>query len=392
MVGRLFKVGVGLVCLGCVAVGVVALVHGQRGGHGSGCGRYVAPGGDDAGRGTRSRPFRTIDRLATSLAGGGTGCVLAGDYRGNVKIERGGTSGEPLVIRGAPGSRLPTLSGIVTVTDAADWVTLEQLAIDGRDPPTNDAVLVKIFGDHVTLRHDDISAGGTRICVQTGDARGHFGIARATSILANRIHGCGNRRTGPTSYPAGHALYLEGDRDTLVRDNVIFDTNFGGTAGGRGIQLWPDSEGARIEQNVVDGSNQWNVIVSGGGGYATGVTRDAVVRDNVLSRPAEHNVTSAWWGTDPQPGVEVEGNCMSGAPGAALAFETWLGKTSYTARDNATVADPGYVDLAQHDYRLADDSPCRGKGPDDSWAQVDRTTPPTVAATPTGDAGITQKG
>jgi hypothetical protein len=391
-VGRLVKVGLGLVCLVSVSVGLPALVLAQRSGHGSGCKRYVAPRGNDAARGTRSHPFRTVNRLARSLSGGGTGCVLAGDYRGNVTIRRGGTASKPLVIRGIGRSRLPRLSAIVTVTDAADWVQLELLAIDGRDPPTNDAVLVKIFGDHVTLRHDDVSAGGSRICVQTGDAGGHFGLARQTSILANRIHGCGNRLTGPKSYPSGHALYLQGDRDTVVRDNVIFDTNFGGTSGGRGIQLWPDSEGATIEHNVVDGSNEWNVIVSGGGGYATGVTRDAVVRDNVLSRPAEHNVTSAWWGTDPQPGVEVEGNCMSGSPAAPLAFETWLGKPSYTAHDNVTVSSPGYADLARSDYRLTGDSPCRGKGPQDDWAQIDRRTSSAVAAPRMGDLRVTPKG
>jgi hypothetical protein len=155
----------------------------------------------------------------------------------------------------------------------------------------------------------------------------------------------------------------------VVRDNVIYDTNYGGTLGGRGIQLWPDSQDATIEHNVVDNANQWSIIVSGGD-YPTGTTRGTKVRDNVLTYPVEHNVTSAWWDVDPQPGVEVTGNCLHGAPGLDLAFETWRGAPSYRAADNVH-ADPRYVDRARKDFRLRESSPCAGKGP--------RTDPPPPA-------------
>ena len=344
-----------------LAVGLAALVVARGDKSGSDCDRFASPTGDDAAAGTREAPLRTADRLVAVLAGGGVGCLLEGTYEGNVSFEQGGSDGAPLVLTKARETDEVTVRGIVTVLDGADHVVISGLRIDGADPPTADGVLVKIYGDHVTLRQNDIFADGRRSCVATGDANGSAGIAWYPVIERNRIHDCGNRDTGSQSYPSGHALYLQSDRHAVVRDNLIYDTNFGGTLGGRGIQLWPDSQDALIEHNVVDNSNGWNLIISGGD-YETGTTRGAKVRNNVFTNPVEHNVTSAWWGVEPGDGNEVTGNCVFGAPGEEFAFTEWRGAHSYSARDNVH-ADPLYVDRAAKDFRLRDGSPCEGKGP-----------------------------
>jgi Right handed beta helix region len=325
------------------------------------CALFASPTGSDAASGDRQAPFRTVGRLAAALGGGGTGCLLEGTYEGNVVVTRGGTPGMPLTLMDAPSGGRATLSGIVSVAESADHVVISGLRIDGSDPPTADGVLVKIFGDHVTLRQNDIFADGRRICVSTGDANGHEGIAWYPVIERNRIHDCGNLAAGPRSYPSGHAVYLQADRHAVVRDNYIYDTNFGDDLGGRGIQLWPDSQDAVIEHNVVDNSNEWNLIISGAD-YETGTTRGAKVRNNVFTNPVEHNVTSAWWGVDPTGANEVTGNCVFGAPGDEFAFTDWLGRQAYVARDNLR-ADPLYVDRAAKDFRLRAGSPCEGKGP-----------------------------
>src|SRR5687768_14494470 len=225
-----------------LVAGTAALVAPRDDSSGPDCDRFASPRGDDAAAGTRAAPFRSAGRLVSALAGGGTGCLLAGTYVGNVTFERGGSDGSPLELTKAPEAGEATVRGIVTVTDDADHVVISGLRIDGADPPTADGVLVKIYGDHVTLRQNDIFADGRRICVATGDANGNSGVAWHPVIERNRIHDCGNRETGPQSYPSGHALYLQADRHAIVRDNVIYDTNYGGTLGGRGIQLWPDSQ------------------------------------------------------------------------------------------------------------------------------------------------------
>ena len=113
---------------------------------------------------------------------------------------------------------------------------------------------------------------------------------------------------------------------------------------------------------MVDNANQWSIIISGGAGYPTGSTRGTKVRNNIFSNPVEHNVTSAWWGLGPQPGVEVTDNCVFNAPGGNFAFTTWLGAFSYLQERNLS-ADPLYVDRAGKDFTLRPNSPCTGKGP-----------------------------
>jgi uncharacterized membrane protein len=327
------------------------------------CRLFAAPGGNDAAAGSAGTPFRTAQKLVDSLAGGGTGCLLAGTYAGNVIVRSGGTAALPLTLTTAPGQERATVHGIVQIDDTANHVVLEDLRLDGTNPPTNNGTQVMVFGDHVTLRRNEIFNGGQRICVSTGDANGRFGVAWYPVLEGNRIHDCGNRAGDPASqrYPAGHGLYLQADRHARIVDNTIYDLNYGGRLGGRGIQLWPDSQYAVIEHNVVDNANQWSLIISGGN-YPTGTTRGARVRNNIFSNPVEHNVTSAWWGVAPTAGNEVTGNCVFGAPGGNFAFQTWLGQHSYTESGNV-VGDPQFVDRAGKDFRLRAGSPCAGKGP-----------------------------
>jgi hypothetical protein len=350
------------------------------------CDRYASPSGNDSAAGTHAAPYQTVPRLTASLAGGGTGCLLGGVYRGNVIISAGGTATRPLTLTQAGADRA-TVKGIVQIDDAANYVTVDGLRLDGTDPPLNNATQVMIFGDHVMLSNNEIFNGGQRICVSTGDANGNYGIAWYPSIVGNRIHDCGNKLTGSPTYPSGHALYLEADRYAHVADNVIYDTNYGGTTGGRGIQLWPDSENATIENNLVDNANQWSIIISGGSGYPTGATHDALVRNNIFTNPVQNNVTSAWWGLDPQPGNIVTGNCVFGAPNGDFDFQTWLGKFSYAVANNLH-ADPLYVNRPGKDFRLASGSPCAGKGPASiqPGAAASSSTPPTAPSAPTPPA------
>src|SRR4051794_27162395 len=85
-----------------VAAAVLAAAAGARGGAGgaraapSGQGRYVAPGGSDAGPGTRARPWRTLQHAATEVAGGATVHVAPGSYPGPLQIDRGGSAARPV--------------------------------------------------------------------------------------------------------------------------------------------------------------------------------------------------------------------------------------------------------------------------------------------------------
>ena len=360
------------------AFGIVTVLPASPAGAAGPCDRFASLTGNDSASGTADAPFRSAQRLVDALAGGGTGCFQSGRYVGDVYVRSGGSSSRRLVLTTVPGQARATLNGIVQVNDTANYVTFENLALDGTNPPTANLTQVNVFGDHFTLRNSEVFNGGQRICVNFGDANGRWGIAWYPVVDGNRIHDCGNRNAGSQfqSYPAGHALYLQADRHAQIRNNYIYDTNYGGTSGGRGIQLWTDSQFATIENNVVDNSNNWNIVISGDQS-PTGTTRGAKIRNNILTFPAEHNVSSGWWGVDPTDGNEVIGNCVFGAPKEPFAFTTWYGKTSYVERDNVR-ADPLYVNRAAKDFRLRAGSPCLGKGPAD--AQPSGTPAPSEPA------------
>jgi hypothetical protein len=59
---------------------------------------HVAPTGNDANRGTKSAPFRTIQRAAESTQPGDVITVHDGVYRERVNPPRGGISDEKLII------------------------------------------------------------------------------------------------------------------------------------------------------------------------------------------------------------------------------------------------------------------------------------------------------
>lgn len=106
---------------------------------------YVAPTGDDAGPGTRERPFATIRRATEALEPGDTCWLAGGVYRETVRPARSGGVGRPIRFAAMPGERV-----IVSGSDPlpGDWQPYEgriyrlatdrkfiQLFVDGRMMP-----------------------------------------------------------------------------------------------------------------------------------------------------------------------------------------------------------------------------------------------------------------
>ena len=55
-----------------------------------------------------------------------------------------------------------------------------------------------------------------------------------------------------------HGIYVTNAKDTVIRDNWIYDNV------DRGIQLYPDAQHTRITGNVIDGNGE-GVVFSGDG-------------------------------------------------------------------------------------------------------------------------------
>ncbi len=311
------------------------------------CSAYAGPNGNDAGAGSLSSPFRTAQRLVNDLAAGETGCLLAGTYVGNVAVSTGSVT-----LMSAPGTRA-LLRGSVWIKDSANGVKLSNLDIDGHDVTP---ITVQVHGDGAVLRLLDITNRNKLNSTSTGSCLllGHTGTPAFDALVQqSRIHNCGGGNGGHD-----HGIYSEFSRRAVIRGNYIYDNP------GYGISMYPDTQDALIEHNVIDGNgyeNRGNVTFSGeeaGGEYDRDYASDNnLLRNNIVTNSSARYNIDSYYPTIQPSGNLVTGNCVWNAP---WGNTTWAGGFAYV--DNLD-RDPLFVDRAAKDFRVQDGSPCAGMGP-----------------------------
>ena len=307
------------------------------------CARFAAPGGNDASRGTKSRPFRTPQRLADSLRPGQTGCLRGGAYQAGsngyvLQPRRGGAPGAPITIRSYPGERAK-LVGIVYIERGINYVTLSALDIEG----TGGENTVQITSANDIVEDSSITnAWRGNSCMILGDTSGD-GAATLPIIRRNRFHECGNPENGNLN----HAIYASNLDGGQIVNNLFWNTS------ALTIQLYPNAHHVRFAHNVVDGdapSVRGGVFFGGDSDYASS---DNVVEYNVIAYAQTFNIDSGWDGATGSNNV-ARHNCL------------WAGREGnintegggFSRVDNK-VANPLFVNKKKHDYRLKRRSPCR---------------------------------
>lgn len=336
----------GVVATAVAALGVSA-APGKTAAKPAVCTFAASVSGDDAARGTRHRPFRTVRRLLEALRPGQVGCLLGGTFVENVSIARSGTARARIVLRSAPGTRA-RLAGYLVIRDTANYITVRNLDVDGHDVTP---ITIHVYGDHAVFDGLDVtnrnkpSGSYTGSCILLGSVNlpTHRPI-----VQRSRIHDCGS--TGHD-----HGIYAEFPRDAIVRDNYIY------ASPGYGISMYPDAQRTLIVRNVLDGNGRGNITFSG---EAAGeeYTRDfassgnRVVLNVITNARSRYNIESFFPSLRPV-GNSVSFNCVWNAP--------W-GNFGYTAgysRSNNIEANPRFRNPGAGDFRLSAGSPCRGKGP-----------------------------
>ncbi|HEU4973477.1 MAG TPA: right-handed parallel beta-helix repeat-containing protein [Baekduia sp.] len=330
------------------------------------CDRVASTSGSDSAAGTAAAPYRTVQKLADSLAAGQTGCIRAGTYKQDVTVSR-----SSITITSYPGERA-TVVGRLYIRQGANSVTVSGLNLDGVNgsglpSPTvngNDDVFV---GNDVTNDH-------TVICFNIGSDSG-WGRAQRTIIRGNRIHDCGSGTTN-----RDHGIYVVGADDTQILDNVIYNN------ADRGVQLYPDAQRTVVRGNLIVGNGE-GVIFSGEG---TMTSRDNLVENNIIADSTIRTNVESWYpaGTPIGTGNVVRHNCLWG--GAKGLVDTSAG--GFTLDANVT-ADPKFVNRSAGDFRLASDSPCSslltssaapaGLAAEAPVASTTTTSPTTTTTTPT---------
>ncbi len=281
----------------------------------------------------------SLGRFVRHLRPGAVGC-LSGTFHQSLTIRRGGFH-----LKSAQGSRA-TIDGVLYVAKTARDVVLARLVLRSHRTPN-----VRINGSRITIRGSEITNGHTGICITVGGGFEHWGVAHSVSLLHNRIHDCG--RLPPTNHD--HGIYVEGAVGTVIAGNLIYDS------ADRGIQLYPNAQGSRVTNNVIDGNGEGVIFSSesGGGEYSNSYASSGnIVARNIISNSRLRHNIEAWWAGPIGTGNIARKNCLwNGAEG-----NIDLSAGGFVAIANV-VAEPEFVNRDAGDFRLRAGSPCGGFGP-----------------------------
>lgn len=251
------------------------------------CSAFASPDGSDRWPGTEEEPFQTVSRLLATLPAGDTGCLMTGEYvEDELEVLRAGTT-----LRSAPQERATLYVDSLIIPSYASDVTISDLSIVGGD----DSLTVVAIGDAFTLERNDISNDDDGMsCVLVG-AQDHR--TKAGVIRDNVIHSCG--QDGNHLHHGIYAQNVGPDDDgtgLLIEGNVIYDV------AAYAVQLYPQSIGAVVRRNVIDGGGR---SIRGGIVLDGEVSRDHLIEENVIARARTGAIVQRT-GT----GHESRGNCF----------------------------------------------------------------------------------
>jgi hypothetical protein len=299
----------------------------------SGCTKVASPTGSDTAAGTEAAPYRTLQKLVSSLSSGDVACLRAGTYTGSDTYLKAAD----VTLQSYPGETA-TIGAFFEVYPSAARSRVQGLRFDGSLHGNNTGV--KVQADDAVFAGNEVTKGGQGICMIVGS----WNSAQRVTVERNRIYNC-----GPAGTKYDHQIYLPHARNAVVRWNLLY-----GNGGGWGVHLYPDADGTLVEHNVIDG-NTGGVIFAGDGSGAT--SDNNVVRNNAITYSSPRwNAEGSWSGGPAGSGNTVRDNCVyTTGPDSPSGIAAQSG---FSAFSNTVLSGSPYVDRGARDYRFSSGSPC----------------------------------
>ena len=217
---------------------------------------YVSPAGDDSNDGSRSRPWRTLQKAAATVRPGGTVLVRSGTYAGFV-LTASGSPGAPIRFAGFPGERLPIVAGgeddeVISLSKVRH-VVLSRMTVQGAPEQFGAGVRVDESA-HVTV--SEMLLRGNR----------SFGVkVKDSTDVAIRGNAITRNETG-IEISGGGRVAISANR---IFDNdrmVVNDPEPGNDRGANGIVLHRTAGPVRISGNRVWGNRARSIDYGYDGG------------------------------------------------------------------------------------------------------------------------------
>lgn len=298
------------------------------------CAHYASGSGNDHANGSAAHPFRTVQRLVSSLGKNATGCIGGGSvFTERVIIP------SPVTLR-VIGTGASTLVGGLTIGPHAVGTVVTGLSIRGYG---SGRAAIVVQANDVTISHDQITGSAylnrNTACVFLDGTRGAV-------VDANKISACSRATKSDISAPG---IFVGSAYEAHVTNNLIVDTP------GYGIVLGPNAQRTRVLRNLVDGDTGSLLIT----GNTKTSSSNNVVENNIFSNANGDNVAASWSGIVGK-GNAVVSNCI------------WKGAVSASGVRTAgnIVTDPQYVSRPGNYTVQA--APCLAKRPSIVAAQLAR--------------------
>ena len=315
---------------------------------------YVAPWGENANPGTRSHPWRTIQRALDTLRAGQTALVRSGIYRQSLVMRRAGTARAPITVRAYRRERPVVRPGgsdemdyPVRITAGAAYFRFAGFVVEGAPLHTTMNVWISdgqrrqpSAAHDIELSACEIRDGtGTGLFVSPNTARVH--------LLGNVVHdnGDGSRQH--------QGIYFQG-QNGLIANNVVYHHTDGFGIQIRGNYPDPDTEVPIAANNVIV-TNNTVVDNSLSGIMVENNARNTTVVNNISAFNGSYGIRGYDNGeSDVLPGNVAFNNLVYGNRSGTYGNES-RAVIAFSRRNVA--ANPRFVDAGRRDYRLRSGSP-----------------------------------
>jgi Right handed beta helix region len=246
----------------------------------------------------------SIQNAANNLNAGGVLCLRAGIYQegdGRISLNTSGTGSAPKKIKAYPGERVEIRSSFRPI--ANNWV-IEGVFVDASYSPVE--TTVSGMGVLRTNTDQAISMPGSNVLVdsvelinrRTVDNSGTcvFGGQSVNFTIVNSwIHQCGQLPRDNLE----HCIYAGDANAMTIRNNLVSD------CANRSVQLYPNTDNALVEGNLVDSDHQNGINLNGSADNNT-------VRNNVGDTPNGETIYTGLMYNG--AGNVVQNNCVWDEP------------------------------------------------------------------------------